>query len=105
MRGLLIAGAAVLLVACGGGAREKQEAEARAVMIPVVTGIVADAYPDLFAITPVAECIVDNATPEEQFILVESALQGVSGRVNAMVIGMAQRPETQTCIASHGVTL
>lgn len=94
----------IMLAACG-NAREQQEVDAREVMMSVVTKIVADAYPDLFALTPVAECIIDNATEEEQLNIVQSALQGVSGRDTAMVLEISRRPETRTCIAAAGVRL
>ncbi len=99
--GLLIA---LCLVASCANREAQLEAKARAVTLPVVTRIVAQEYSGV-PVTPIAECVVDNADDQETVELVSAGKEGISGRDTQTVVEIMNRPETRDCMSAAGVDL
>ena len=70
----------------------------------VVNGQVAQRFPGLNA-APITDCIIDAASTEEILSIGATAVTGVSTSTTDLVMSIAQRPETVSCIASNGTGL
>ncbi|MEZ5716092.1 MAG: succinate dehydrogenase [Paracoccaceae bacterium] len=69
-----------------------------------VNAVVAQEFPGVDA-TPVTDCVIDNASAQEILQIAGSSATGATGEVTQMVLQIAQRRETVTCIAGQGVAL
>lgn len=70
----------------------------------VINAQVAQRFPGLNA-APVTDCIVDAASTQEILTIGTSALTGVTSATTDLVLAIAQRPATVSCIASNGTGL
>jgi len=69
----------------------------------VVTNVLAARYPGV-DVAPVTDCVIDNATPAEVLQIAQAAVVGSSAQTTQLVLGIAQRPETVSCIAEKTLT-
>ena len=91
-----------LLAACGGASKEQDEAALRAAAKPAVFQIVALEFP-LAPPLPLVDCVVDNASDEERFILGQAQLQGIRGVDSNLVRSIISRAETRACLSGAGL--
>jgi hypothetical protein len=63
----------------------------------VVNDVIQDKAPGVNA-EPVTDCIIDNATGSEIVDIAGAALTGVSDTTVALVLEIATRPDTITCL-------
>lgn len=85
-------------------ATQVADTEMRGVAKQAINGVVQQNFPGVNA-APVTNCIVDHATPAEIVQIARSALTGVNDETVSTVLGVAQRPETVTCIATNSTAL
>jgi len=55
------------------------------------------------AVTPFTDCIIDNASGRQIASLAKDAVVGTSETTVAVVQGILNQPETQTCVARAGL--
>ncbi|MEM8870474.1 MAG: hypothetical protein AAGB10_15355 [Pseudomonadota bacterium] len=95
-----IAVAALLLAAC---TPEDQDAAAREAAKRTVTPILAARFPGL-PVTPVANCVIDNATAAEIITLATASVTGVTPAAQQTTTQILARPGTIDCIARQGLS-
>jgi predicted ThiF/HesA family dinucleotide-utilizing enzyme len=103
MRGLLFIAAVTALSGCEIASQTADEL-ARQQAKSVVNGVVAEKLPGVNA-APVTDCIIDNATAREIVTIAGAAVTGVTPATGRLVLEIARRPDTVTCIASNGFGL
>ena len=91
------------LTACGFATQTADEL-ARQQAKAVINGVVASRFPGM-NVTPVTECVIDNASANEIITMAGAAVTGVTATTVTQVVEIAQRPETVSCIASNGLGL
>jgi nucleoside phosphorylase len=64
----------------------------------VVNGLVEQRFPGVNA-APVTDCIIDNASTQEILSIGSAAVGGVTPATTDLVVAIASRPNTVTCIA------
>jgi len=88
------------LAACVGLSPE-QEAQAAE---QVASTVIARVYPGI-SVGPVANCVRDNATPEERRALASYAGDVVGGDAQIITLRIIDRLETDECIRANGIIL
>ena len=98
MRSLSLIAAAVLLTACDTPIGTEV---ARSTARSVVNDIVETRFPGA-PVTPVTDCIIDNATGSEIVTIASDAVLGnPSPETVGLVIDIAGRPDTVTCFVER----
>ena len=64
----------------------------------VVNGVVATRYPGVDA-SVVTDCVIDNASGAEIVEIAQAAVVGTTDATTSLVLEIAQRPDTVSCIA------
>ena len=85
------------LSACVSAEQEAQTAE------QVVATVIARVYPGM-SVTPVANCVRDNATADELRALA-GYRDAVGSDAQIITLRIIDRPDTDDCIRSNGITL
>ncbi|PIE10306.1 MAG: succinate dehydrogenase [Rhodobacterales bacterium] len=70
----------------------------------VVNGVMADKLPGV-DVSPVTNCIIDNASAGEILTIASAAATGVTQSTVELVAEITKRPDAVTCIASAGLGL
>ena len=99
--------AVLALSACNMGTgivQQSAEEIARGQAKQVVNGVVQTRFPGVNA-APITDCIIDNATLPEIFEIAKGAATGTTPAATQVVIGIAQRPATITCMTQAGLGL
>jgi len=105
MRGLIIAaGAAIALSGCTGDLAATGDVLARDAAKGVVNTVVQSRFPGVNA-APYTDCIIDNATTPEIFVIAQAAVQGVTPATTDLVVEIAGRPDTIRCISNNALGL
>ncbi len=86
------------LTACLDGTTTSVDDVARSGAKTVVNGIVASRYPGVDA-SVVTDCVIDNASASEILEIAQAAVVGTSSATTSLVLEIAQRPDTVSCIA------
>lgn len=94
---ILMTVAAFGLSGCLDGATSVDDV-ARSGAKTVVNGIVASRYPGVDA-SVATDCIIDNASASEIVSIGQAALVGTTDATTSLVLEIAQRPDTVSCIA------
>lgn len=84
------------------GAEQSAEQIARNQAKGVVNGVVADRFPGVNS-APITDCIIDNATLPEVLDIAKGAVAGPDQSTVGLVLTIAGRPETQSCVLENGV--
>lgn len=85
------------LSACLDGATSVDDV-ARSGAKTVVNGIVASRFPGVDA-SVATDCVIDNASTAEIVEIGQAAIVGTTSATTALVLEIAQRPDTVSCIA------
>ena len=64
----------------------------------VVNGVVQSKLPGVDA-TAVTDCVIDNASSSEIVEIAQAAVVGTTAATTSLVLEIAQRPDTVSCIA------
>ena len=99
MRALWAVGLLVL-AAC---TPEEQDATAREAAKRTVTPIIAAQFPGL-PVTPVANCVIDNATAGEILTLAAASVTGMTPAAQQTTAQILARTGTVDCIARQGLS-
>lgn len=102
MRAALIGIALFAFAACDDPTGQG-DAFAREAAKGVVTNVLSARYPGV-DVAPVTDCVIDNATPAEVLQIAQAAVVGSTAQTTQLVIGIAQRPATVSCIAEKTLT-
>jgi hypothetical protein len=70
----------------------------------VINGVVAERFPGV-NVTPVTDCVIDNASAQEIVSIARASITGVTPETTQTVIAITRRPETINCIINNGVGL
>jgi predicted ThiF/HesA family dinucleotide-utilizing enzyme len=70
----------------------------------VINGVVAQKFPGV-NVSPVTDCVIDNASRFEIFDIAKAGATGVTASTVETVTTIAQRPETVSCISKNGLGL
>jgi len=70
----------------------------------IVNAQVAESFPGLNA-APITDCIIDNASTSEILTIGQAAITGVTPATTQLILTIAQRPDTLSCIAENGTGL
>lgn len=97
IRTVILAATTVALMGCATG-----EQLARDQAKSVITPIVAAQFPGL-PTEAITNCIIDHATVQEILALAAAAGTGSKEQAVEIVVDVAARPETATCIAENTV--
>lgn len=71
----------------------------------VVNQIIISRFPPGSPVTPIATCVVENATTAELLSLIQANVTGITPETTQLVLGILQRPETINCVLSQGIAL
>ena len=91
-----------LLAACD-VANSVVEKSSRDVAKGVVNSVVQTRFPGVNP-APYTDCIIDNTTSQEILQLASGILAGSDQEAASVVLDIAQRPDTATCIAGASLT-
>ena len=67
-----------------------------------IDAVVADRLPGV-DVTPVTDCIIQNAARGEILSIASSAVTGITGSTISVVVEISRRPKTVACIAKSGL--
>ncbi|WP_342076650.1 succinate dehydrogenase [Yoonia sp. SS1-5] len=98
--------AAVALLAVAACAEVSQQGDrlARDSAKAVTNDVLAAQFPGQ-DVTPVTDCVIDNATGPEVIEIARAAVIGTTADTTRLVLGIAQRRETVACIAEKTLTV
>ncbi|PUB16386.1 succinate dehydrogenase [Yoonia sediminilitoris] len=102
MRALIAAVGLLALAACADGAGQADQI-ARQTAKGVVNNVLSAQYPGV-DVSPVTDCVIDNATGAEVLQIAQAAVVGSTTQTTQLVLGIAQRPESVRCIAEKTLT-
>ncbi|MEL7164518.1 MAG: hypothetical protein AAGL96_03520 [Pseudomonadota bacterium] len=105
-RWVALVGAALMgLTACENATRAGDDVARRSAKA-AVSETLATRFPSVpnAAVTPFADCIIDNATAREIGEFAKDAVIGVSETTVALVRAVLARPETQRCVLQAGIS-
>ncbi|MEM8788224.1 MAG: hypothetical protein AAGE76_08170 [Pseudomonadota bacterium] len=94
---------AVLLLALAACTPAEQDVLARDAARSTVVPVVQAQLPGV-PVTPVANCVIDNATAPEILTLASATLTGVTPQTQDLVIRILARPGTVNCLTTTGLT-
>ena len=100
---MIRAGLIVTLAAMSACTPEAQDIVARETARGAVNSVVATRYPGL-PITPLTDCVIDNASAPEIVTLASASLTGVNDTTVQTTNTILQRPATVECIGTRGLT-
>lgn len=95
---------AALLVGLGACAGLDQQGDmiARDTAKTVVNGVVAQRLPGVDA-RPLTDCVIDTASGREIVQIAQAAVLGVTPETGALVMDIAQRPQTVQCMTQKAL--
>lgn len=102
MRGLAIISAVGLLAGCMQDLGPTGDVLARDAAKGVVNNVVQTRFPGVNA-APFTDCIIDNATGPEILTIAQAAVVGTTPQTTALVVEIAQRPDTIRCVANDSL--
>jgi hypothetical protein len=94
---VLVLAASVGLTGCL-DASDSVDMVARNTAKTVVNGVVASRFPGVDA-SVVTDCVIDNASTSEIVEIAQAAVVGTTSATTSLVLQIAQRPDTVSCIA------
>lgn len=103
MRTISLAVGLLALGACAGISPEADQLT-RTTAKGVVNSVVATRFPGQ-DVSPVTDCVIDNATGPEVIQIAQAAVLGTTSQTTELVLNIAGRPETVSCIAEKTLTL
>jgi predicted ThiF/HesA family dinucleotide-utilizing enzyme len=103
MRQALPLALGLALMGCA-AANDTADTVARETAKGVVNGVVAQKFPGV-NVSPITDCVIDNATRFEIFEIAKAGATGVSPQTVETVTTITQRPETVQCITQNGLGL
>jgi hypothetical protein len=81
---------------------EEDEEAMRAAATPAVYRIAVREYP-LAPTSPLANCVVEQASEAELVILAQAQMQGIRGVDANLVRTIVSRPDTKACLSDAGL--
>lgn len=99
MRQIAIA-SLLLIAACENGGLADQVARDQAKK--TVNGVLSEQFPGV-PLEPAANCLIDNASAQEILRLARASVTGLGPAETEIVIEIASRPETLSCLLKDGI--
>lgn len=102
MRAVMLVAGMLALTACANGAGQTDKI-ARQAAKGVVNNVLSARFPGA-DVSPITDCVIDNATGAEVLQIAQAAVVGSTAQTSQLVLGIAQRPESVRCIAEKTLT-
>jgi len=101
---ILISLAAVCAISGCSVAQDIAQTTVRNETKAVINAQVAQSFPGVNA-APITDCIVDSASTSEILTIGQAAVTGMTPSVTNLILTIAQRPDTVSCIAENSIGL